>query len=467
MSGPFAPCLDPELFTPDQLDVDDWFRASVAMGVREIVITAQHEGGFCLWPSSATNYTIANSPWGRQTGRDLLAEFVAGAKRWNVRVGYYFNIMCSGYTALVDKVSPERFIEVQMHKLRELLSPPYTPSRLWFDGTHSGTPHGTNLTQLWDEALPVIRAMSPSTIVSPYRGDVCYRPLTSAYGSSSPRPNSSDASGCGKQPDPTGPYFAALESHGVTMQQGVNGSAGGLPTFWFWHDEVGFGPARRLFGAYLGTAGHGKTLTLNIAPNMTGLMAPGVVGVMREFGEARNATFGTSLASMGPASGDCDDASAFVLDTSGAGVTVGDLDYVSVKEDLTRGQRIANYSIGFRTSPSGPWQVLVPAPTCLPWKDKHCANSPNCNINPLPGAGGPVGDVPSAGYPRDAFVGSRRIDCPKAAGGVALPPDGTPVDAVRFRCLATLARGEPVHLRELSVHRHSASFPAPWKAEAT
>jgi alpha-L-fucosidase len=469
MTGPYAPCIDPDQFYPDQLDADQWMAASAAMGMKEVVITAQHEGGFCLWNSSVTNYTAPNTPWGKKTGRNVLAEFVEAAHRWGIRVAYYFNIQCSGYNALVEKLTAEQWVEVQLGKLRELLTPPYTPSRLWFDGTHWGVPANTNLTAMWDRAMPIIREMSPSTIVSAYRGDVCYRPLTSAYGCDGPHPNSSDASGCVSSPNTTGPYFTALESHGVTMQQGPDGDEATLPTYWFWHDAVGFGPASRLFDAFLATVGHGKTLNLNIAPNMTGLMTQGVVDVMTDFGDARNRTFGTNLGLLGATSGGCGTGheSDFVLDVSSASpaVTVGALDYVSTREDLgVAGQRIQNYTVEYQVAGDSKWQTLVPAPTCYPWQDKHCVNAPNCNLNSTERveSTGPLGDAPSASYPRDAYIGNRRFDCPKAAGGPALPSDSTVVTAVRFVCIEAIVPGEPVHIRDFSIHQHQASFLPPW-----
>ena len=49
------PRLNPDVFNPTDLDVEDWMAASAAMGMKEICLTAHHEGGFALWPSF-TNY---------------------------------------------------------------------------------------------------------------------------------------------------------------------------------------------------------------------------------------------------------------------------------------------------------------------------------------------------------------------------------------------------------------------------
>ena len=64
----------PSKFNPTELGVDQWLRTAKSMGATYAVLTARHEGGFCLWPSKTTEYTIANSPY----QKDLVREFVDG-----------------------------------------------------------------------------------------------------------------------------------------------------------------------------------------------------------------------------------------------------------------------------------------------------------------------------------------------------------------------------------------------------
>ena len=41
----YYPCLKPDVFNPTDLNADDWMAASASLGMKEIIITAHHEGG--------------------------------------------------------------------------------------------------------------------------------------------------------------------------------------------------------------------------------------------------------------------------------------------------------------------------------------------------------------------------------------------------------------------------------------
>ena len=73
----YYPCLNPNVWNPSDLDPENWMKASAAMGMKEICITAHHEGGFALWPSKHTNYSVAASEWYRkQESIEVLHDFL-------------------------------------------------------------------------------------------------------------------------------------------------------------------------------------------------------------------------------------------------------------------------------------------------------------------------------------------------------------------------------------------------------
>ena len=51
------------LFNPEKLDCRQWARVCKEAGMKGIIVTAKHCGGFCLWPSKYTEYSVKNTPW--------------------------------------------------------------------------------------------------------------------------------------------------------------------------------------------------------------------------------------------------------------------------------------------------------------------------------------------------------------------------------------------------------------------
>ena len=66
------------LFNPGAMNVTQWVSIAIDAGAEEICLTARHSGGFALWPSRHTNYSVAQSPW-REGKGDVIAEFVAAS----------------------------------------------------------------------------------------------------------------------------------------------------------------------------------------------------------------------------------------------------------------------------------------------------------------------------------------------------------------------------------------------------
>lgn len=58
----------------------------------QICLTAHHEGGFALWPSNYTDYSVKRAlNWRNGTG-DVLREFADAANRWGIKICYYLNV---------------------------------------------------------------------------------------------------------------------------------------------------------------------------------------------------------------------------------------------------------------------------------------------------------------------------------------------------------------------------------------
>ena len=111
-------CIPASAFNPTNLSTDQWVQTAVAFGAKEICLTAHHEGGFCLWDTKFTNYSVMHSPY----GKDVVKQFVASCKKYGIKPCYYMGPNANGYLTNELKYSAEDFVRAQLGMLKELLT---------------------------------------------------------------------------------------------------------------------------------------------------------------------------------------------------------------------------------------------------------------------------------------------------------------------------------------------------------
>ena len=79
-------------FNSTALNVEKWVRTAKAMGAKYAVLTARHEGGFCLWPTDTTGYSIKNGPYKNGQG-DIVREFVDACRKCGIKPGFHHSAM--------------------------------------------------------------------------------------------------------------------------------------------------------------------------------------------------------------------------------------------------------------------------------------------------------------------------------------------------------------------------------------
>ncbi|MBN8218216.1 MAG: alpha-L-fucosidase [Spirochaetes bacterium] len=74
-------------FHPEAYDPAAWIDFMKSCGMSYFVLTTKHHDGFCLWDTKETDYSIMNTPY----GKDLLAPLAAAAAKKGVKVGLYYS----------------------------------------------------------------------------------------------------------------------------------------------------------------------------------------------------------------------------------------------------------------------------------------------------------------------------------------------------------------------------------------
>jgi alpha-L-fucosidase len=74
-----------QTFCPRPQSARDWMTRARRAGMRYAVLTTKHHDGFALFPTRATDFSIAATPY----GGDLVREFADAARESGLRVGFY------------------------------------------------------------------------------------------------------------------------------------------------------------------------------------------------------------------------------------------------------------------------------------------------------------------------------------------------------------------------------------------
>jgi alpha-L-fucosidase len=126
---------DLSLFNPTRLDARQWVRTAKEAGIRQVILTAKHHDGFCLWPSKYTDHTIAHTPYRNGRG-DIVREFAEACHEYGVGMGLYLSPWDRNSPVYGDSA---RYNALFLHWLTELLTQYGRVDEVWFDaGTADG-----------------------------------------------------------------------------------------------------------------------------------------------------------------------------------------------------------------------------------------------------------------------------------------------------------------------------------------
>ncbi len=158
---------DPGLFNPSQPDVEQWVTTAKAGGLKQLILTAKHHDGFCLWPSKYTEHTIKNSPYKDGNG-DIVGEFVKACRKHGLKAGLYLSPWDRNHK---DYGNPA-YITYYKNQLRELLTQYGEINEIWFDGANGGDGYygGANERRNicsktyygWDEIFSLAQELQPN-----------------------------------------------------------------------------------------------------------------------------------------------------------------------------------------------------------------------------------------------------------------------------------------------------------------
>jgi len=312
---------------PFTADAEQWADTAVALGARYVVLVAKHVGGFCLWQTTTSEYSVRNTSWKGGRG-DVMAELAEACRARGLGLGVYLSPRDDFYGAgLSGRAStPEKqqlYNGVARQQLTELLTRYGPLVEIWFDGG-SVVPVGDLLEQYAKGAMvfqgpqATIRWVGNEDGFAP---DPVWNALAKA--------DAATGIATALHGDPQGEAWMPLEVD-VSIRR---------PN-WFWSasNDANLLQLDQLMEIYYRSVGRGTQLLLNLPPDRSGRIPEADAARARAFGDEIRRRFSTPVAATGGAG------------AAGAAITLAikdasPIDHVVLEEDLRAGQRILSYRL--------------------------------------------------------------------------------------------------------------------------
>lgn len=324
---------------PQRLDVHQWIDAAEAFDAKMIVFVAKHAGGFCMWQTATSEYSIKNTPYKNGKG-DILDELAKACEQRGMRLGVYiypgddtWGAYIGGGGRTKDPARQEAYNKVLRSQWEEVLSR-YGRQihEIWFDGSvivpledivQQYAPHAI----VFQGPFASIRWVGNEEGIAPYPA-----------WNSVPAKDAATGTATAQQGHPDGDVWMPLEVDVPLKNHN-----------WFWSptNHANLRSVDELLEIYYKSVGRGAVLLLNAAPDTTGLIPEEDMLVYKAFGKAIRERF-----------------SKPVFSTEGKGPrhevqlkTFTPIDHLVIQEDIVFGERIRDYHIEGLTDKG--WQILA------------------------------------------------------------------------------------------------------------
>jgi alpha-L-fucosidase len=158
---------DPKLFNPTALNAKQWVKVCKEAGIKQVILTAKHHDGFCLWPTKTTSYSVQSSPW--KDGKGDVVKEVADACR---ELGVGFGVYLSPWDRNSASYGTEAYNDFFIDQLTELLTQYGKVDEVWFDGANGEGPNGKKQVYDFERWYAHIRKLQPQAVIAVSGPDV-------------------------------------------------------------------------------------------------------------------------------------------------------------------------------------------------------------------------------------------------------------------------------------------------------
>jgi alpha-L-fucosidase len=370
-----------KLFNPVKFDADKIVETYKKAGLTGLILVAKHHGGFCLWPSKYTEYSVKNSPYKNGKG-DIVREFADACQRHGLKFGIYLSPWDRNHA----EYARPGYVTYFRNQIQELLTNYGPIFEIWFDGANGfdgyfgGAKEHRDMDQVnyynWPSIFKMIRELQPNTIIWDPTQVVSVPPDVRWGGNENGVADETQSSVVTQLAGGVkGSWWIPIESDVATRFS------------WFHHPDQNFlvKPPAELVKIYFETVGRNSTLLMSAAPDADGLIDSHDVRTLEEWGSLIKSIFAKNLALGATATasnvrGNSDRFAAVnaVSGKDGAywatddGVTTGELivtlptkstfNVVQLQEGIALGQRVEGFAVD-AWGDDGQWKEITKGTT--------------------------------------------------------------------------------------------------------
>ncbi len=379
----------PSLFNPTQLDAEQWVQTVKDAGFKQVIITAKHHDGFCLWPTKTTLHSVKSSPWKKGNG-DVVKEVSDACKKLNIGFGVYL----SPWDRNTPVYGTESYNDFFVEQLTELLTWYGKVDEVWFDGANGEGPNGKKQEYDFDRWYALIRKLQPDAVIAIMGPDVRWVGTETGYGREQEwsvvptdhidqeaiKEHSQQSDLFKPKGDMRGSDLGSrekiLKAKALVWYPAETDVS--IRPGWFYHanEDSKVKMPEKLLDIYFSSVGRNGVLLLNIPPDKRGLVHETDISVLKEWSGRIRSIFRTNLAKQGKVKGTRGRNTKLLLDDNSAtSFTTADttfeinirlkkpavMNILALQEDISKGQRIEKFEL--QALVDNNWQTVASGTT--------------------------------------------------------------------------------------------------------
>ena len=149
---PWSESLLLENYAPTTINADQWVKTAADNGFKEVILTAKHHDGFCLWDNPESTTDVANDACKNHT--DVVQAVRDACNKYGVNMGIYL----SPWDRMIEVSgkSTTQYETMYKNALKNLMTKYAPVVEMWFDGNHAGNFN-------WESVNQVVLTGAPST----------------------------------------------------------------------------------------------------------------------------------------------------------------------------------------------------------------------------------------------------------------------------------------------------------------